>query len=183
VAAPNDRSWPAVRIYSPRPKAAVADSNVSFVKRPRNWCSRPSSAIRSRVWSVIRTSAWPPTAVLNCMQVSELTRHEMGTGGNITVLPADAVKSQDSSRLCSEAKGYLGTCILQTDPLGRVGFLIISLLIACTRRQTCGTLHAPRRPAPARKNLDAPSKSAGPSLLFNLSFPNLIGQARSDESW
>ncbi|MDB5787521.1 MAG: hypothetical protein JWQ50_7436 [Caballeronia mineralivorans] len=44
------------------------------------------------------------------------------------------------------------------------------------------THQAPRHPAPACKNLDAPSKSVGPSLLSGPPFPNLIGEARVDES-
>lgn len=117
-------------------------------RRPRQAACGPSAAIRSRDWSVIRTSAWHPTADLNCVHVSERTRREMGTGGNITVLPADGESSQDSSRLCSEEKGYLGNCILQPDPSGRVGFLIISLLIARTRRQHAEFFKRPvaRRP-------------------------------------
>ena len=43
------------------------------------------------------------------------------------------------------------------------------------------THQSPRHPAPACKNLDAPSKSVGPSLLFSPPFPNLIGQAWVDE--
>jgi hypothetical protein len=76
-----------------------------------------------------------PTADLNCVHVSERTRREMGTGGNITVLPAAGESSQDSSRFCSAEKGCRRNCILQPDPIGRVGFLIIGLLIACTRSQ------------------------------------------------
>ena len=44
------------------------------------------------------------------------------------------------------------------------------------------THQSPRHPAPACKNLDAPSKSVGPSLLCGPPFPNLIGEARLDES-
>jgi len=49
---------------------------------------------------------------------------------------------------CSEEKGYLGNCILQPEPSGRVGFLIISLLIAPTRRRHAELIKRPvaRRP-------------------------------------
>jgi len=92
------------------------------------------------------------------------------------VLPPDGKGSQDSSR-----RGYLGDCILQPDSIGRVDLLIISLLIACPRRQHTEFFkrHVGRRP-PLRKNLDAPSKSVGPSLRFSPPFPNLNGQAWVD---
>ena len=138
--------------------------------------TRPSAAIRSRDWSVIRASARLAIADRNCVHVSERTRREMGTGRNITVLPPDGKGSQDSSR-----RGYLGDCILQPDSIGRVDLLIISLLIACPRRQHTEFFkrHVGRRP-PLRKNLDAPSKSVGPSLRFSPPFPNLNGQAWVD---
>jgi hypothetical protein len=44
------------------------------------------------------------------------------------------------------------------------------------------TQQAPRDAAPVCKHLDAPSKSVGPSLHFSPPFPNLIGNARFDES-
>jgi hypothetical protein len=115
------------------------------------------------------------------VHVSERTRREMGTGLNITVLPADGENSQNSSRRCSAEKGYLGDCIFQPDSIGRVGFLIISLLIACTRRQHAEFFKRSVARRLPRKKLGAPSKSVGPSLLFGRPFPNLIGQARVDE--
>jgi hypothetical protein len=44
------------------------------------------------------------------------------------------------------------------------------------------THQTPRHPAPAYKNLDAPPKSVGRSLLSGPAFPNLIGEARVDGS-
>jgi len=42
----NDGFWPALRIPRPRRKAAVDYSNVGYVERPRNWCSRSGKVIR-----------------------------------------------------------------------------------------------------------------------------------------
>jgi hypothetical protein len=44
------------------------------------------------------------------------------------------------------------------------------------------THQAPRPSASACRNLEAPSKSVGLSLLFRPPFPNLIGEAQVDES-
>jgi hypothetical protein len=44
------------------------------------------------------------------------------------------------------------------------------------------THQAPRPSASACRNLEAPSKSVGLSLLFRPPFPNLIGEAQVDEA-
>jgi hypothetical protein len=53
----NGRTWPAVRIHPPRRKAAVDYSNVGYVERPRNWCSRPIEVTGPCIVTGIRTSA------------------------------------------------------------------------------------------------------------------------------
>jgi hypothetical protein len=90
-----------------------------------------------RIQSIAMSCAVALVATLNVGVVSEfcVSAFRLEGRGNITVLAADGESSQDSSRLCSEEKGYLGNCILQPDPSGRVGFLIISLLIASTHAE------------------------------------------------
>ena len=53
----NDGFWPTVRIHPPRRKAAVDYSNVAYVERPGNWCSRPQTAARRTMKPAIGTAA------------------------------------------------------------------------------------------------------------------------------
>ena len=98
--------------------------------------------------------------------------------GRLRVLPAAGESSQDSSRLCSAEQGWRENCLLQADPSGRVGFLSIGLLIACTRSQHAASSSTPSFGA----RVQIPQCAIRPSLLSSPPFPNLIGEARVDEN-